>query len=119
MTILSGTTLETTDTISLDFVPHSIAYDAAYELFYATRKDSMGTVMRFDHQGKTQEMFSLSSVLKGSPSNITSLHFAPNTGTLFLLIGEQGLVMEVSRPMLVLIAPPGFCSAVLIAALMN
>ena len=83
--------------ISVDFVPHSLTFDPAYESFYATGKSERNVVRLVDLDGSSRELFGedaeVNWLLQGS--DITSIQYEGNTGTLFVLCKECGLVVEV------------------------
>mmetsp|Transcript_28817 Transcript_28817/g.68805 ORF Transcript_28817/g.68805 Transcript_28817/m.68805 type:complete len:1219 (+) Transcript_28817:166-3822(+) len=92
--------------IPLSFVPRSITYDGAYEVFYVTNaeektSDSVGTaapgrmVIRVALDGGTRDLFRADSSYLGD-KQVSSMHYASNTGTLFLLCSSCPSVVEVT-----------------------
>eukprot|EP00873_Tetraselmis_striata_P005671 jgi/Tetstr1/425935/TSEL_016287.t1 len=77
----------------------SLTYDGAYEVFYGTPEASPDAVVQISAVpggGVPQVMFgagSQASRLLGEAS-ITSLHYASNTGTIFVLSTSLGLLFE-------------------------
>jgi uncharacterized protein YjiK len=75
----------------------SLTYDAAYEVFYGTLVRDRSAVVQVTMEGTARVMFTADSqagaILGGSL--ISSLHYASNTGTLYVLAAEQGLLFEV------------------------
>ena len=91
--------------ISVDFVPYSLTFDPAYESFYATGNSERNVVRLVDLDGSSRELFgedaeANSQLLQGS--NITSIQYEGNTGTLFVLCKECGFVVEVQRRLIII-----------------
>lgn len=104
-----GGALSVQKKIDLDFVPRTIAYDGAYELFYVTNAvdaaSSQGSVaagtqvLEVDAssgEDKGRVLFDLEDD-KGIFKDfvVSSLHYASNTGTLFALCGSCPAIAEV------------------------
>lgn len=89
-----------------DLVPNNIAYDGAYEVFYATNADDIADSPSADTQvyeigmdGGTRPLFAFDSGILGN-FVVSSLHYAPNTGTLFALCGSCPAIAEVLNRLL-------------------
>lgn len=85
--------------ISCGFVPYSLTYDGAYDVFYATSVDDRNVVWEVERGGRQRILFGADSEaarLLGD-KQISSIHYAGNTGTLFILCSSCGLVYEVWR----------------------
>ena len=91
--------------IPLSFVPHSISYDGAYEVFVATSIDDKRTVMEINEDGEvTETLFTLDDdELPGV--EISNMHYASNTGTIFFLCTPCREVFEVPRHWEISFAP--------------
>lgn len=82
-------------------MPHSITYDKAFDIFYATSVEERNAVWEVGRDGSRRILVgadSEASQLLGD-NEITSIHYSGNTGTLFVLCSSCGLVFEV-RPLL-------------------
>jgi hypothetical protein len=81
--------------IPLSFVPHGISYDGANEMFVATSIDDKRTVMEIKLNGViAKTLFTLNDdELPGV--EISNLHYASNTGTIFFLCTPCREVFEV------------------------
>ena len=94
---LAGEEMVKGKVISLSFVPHSISYDGAYEVFVATSIDDKRTVMEINENGEiTETLFTLDDdELPGI--EISNMHYASNTGTIFFLCTPCREVFEVKK----------------------
>eukprot|EP00192_Tetraselmis_astigmatica_P000456 CAMPEP_0117674372 /NCGR_PEP_ID=MMETSP0804-20121206/14999_1 /TAXON_ID=1074897 /ORGANISM="Tetraselmis astigmatica, Strain CCMP880" /LENGTH=1150 /DNA_ID=CAMNT_0005483229 /DNA_START=231 /DNA_END=3683 /DNA_ORIENTATION=- len=91
--------MEKQRTIPLRFAPYSLGYDGAYGTFYATSAEARNAVYKITADGNQQLLFddNTSDVPKVTQGgNVDSIHYASNTGTLFVLCGDCGLVFEVT-----------------------
>jgi hypothetical protein len=79
---------------------HTLTYDAAYDVFYAVPAGDLQSVVRVDSAGGLRPMFGGGSqaglLLEDDP--ITDIHYAANTGTLFVLCADCDTAFEVSEP---------------------
>ena len=89
--------------IDVSFAPSNIAYDGAYEVFYvvdegAAGSDGSDTVMVVDMDGDSRSLFNFGMTIGTTLPGfvVSSMHYAPNTGTLFALCQECSSIAEVS-----------------------
>jgi hypothetical protein len=79
----------------LKFAPSNIAFDGAYDLFYVVGEGG-SEVLAVDMGGVSRTLFDFNNTQGIDPGFlVASLHYAPNTGTLFVLCQECGSIVEV------------------------
>jgi len=82
-------------TLLVSFVPHSITYDGAYEVYFATSVDDKTSVVELDGRGRERVIFTMNDeALAGV--EISNMHYASNTGTLFFLCTPCMMLYEVT-----------------------
>ncbi len=79
----------------MKFAPSNIAFDGAYDLFYVVGEGG-SEVLAVDMGGVSRTLFDFNNTQGIDPGFlVASLHYAPNTGTLFVLCQECGSIVEV------------------------
>lgn len=80
------------------FAPHSITYDGAYGVFFATSVDDKRTVWEIDPDGgRAKKLFTLDPKVFGGVE-ISNMHYASNTGTIFFVCTPCRTIFEVVLP---------------------
>ena len=94
---IDGASMNLGRAIPLSFVPHSISYDGAYGVFVATSIDDKRTVMDIDEDtGEIKDTLFTLDDAEFPGVEISNLHYASNTGTIFVLCTPCHKVFEVN-----------------------